>query len=203
MSVVVIDYDAGNIRSVETVLARLGATFSVSRDSASVASADRIIIPGDGEARASMDVLAERGFIGELNAARVRGVPILGICIGAQIVLDRSDESDTACLGFIPGAARRLSGADGRKVPHMGWNTIRTVRNHPIMTDIPPDTSFYFVHSYYPDPADEADSVAQCEYGETFSAVIAHDTVVATQFHPEKSGEFGVRMVENFLGWNP
>jgi glutamine amidotransferase len=201
--VVVIDYDAGNIRSVETVLARLGASFVVTREPNPVRNAERVIIPGDGEARASMDVLARRGFIDVLDRARTRGVPILGICIGAQIVLDRSEESDTTCLGFIPGVARRFSGVGGLKVPHMGWNTIRPVHRHPIIAGIPPDASFYFVHSYYPDPADRVDTVAECEYGETFSAVIARENVVATQFHPEKSGEFGVTIVENFLSWTP
>ncbi len=203
MNVAVIDYDAGNIRSVESALKRLGVGFEVSVDSSSVGRADRIIIPGDGEARASMGVLTKRGFPPVLEDARRRGVPILGICIGAQIVLDRSEESDTACLGYIPGVARRFSGKDRRKVPHMGWNTIRAAGRHPIMNGIPDESSFYFVHSYYPDPDDRADIVAQCEYGETFAAVIGRDNVVATQFHPEKSGEIGIHMVENFLSWNP
>lgn len=203
VSVVVIDYDAGNIRSVETVLKRLGAAFHVTSEPDPVHKADRVIIPGDGEARASMDVLAARGFVEVLAEVNRRGVPIFGICIGAQIVLDRSEESDTQCLGYIPGVAQRLSGAGGRKVPHMGWNTIQAVRDHRIMDGIPDDTSFYFVHSYYPHPTEEKDAVALCDYGERFAAVLARDNVVATQFHPEKSGELGVRMVENFLSWNP
>ena len=201
--IAIVDYEAGNIRSAALALAHFGAAHVVTTDPATVRSADRIVIPGDGEARAAMESLQDSGLAEAIVAAAAHGVAILGICIGAQIVLDRSDERDVACLGLIPGRAVKLDRRDGLKVPHMGWNTIRTVTPHPIMNGVPDDASVYFVHSYVPEPERVADAVAVCHYGRDFSAVIAHRNVVATQFHPEKSGPVGLRMIENFLEWQP
>ena len=201
--IAIVDYEAGNIRSAALALAHFGAAHVVTADPATVRAADRIVIPGDGEARAAMESLRASGLAEAIVAAAGRGVAILGICIGAQIVLDRSDERDVACLGLIPGRAVKLERRGGIKVPHMGWNTIRTVTPHPIMNGIPDDAAVYFVHSYVPEPERAGDAVALCNYGRDFSAVIAHRNVVATQFHPEKSGLVGLRMVENFLEWQP
>ena len=201
--IAIVDYDAGNIRSAALALAHFGAAYVVTADPVTVRTADRIVIPGDGEARAAMESLQDSGLAEAIVAAAARGVAILGICIGAQIVLDRSDERDVACLGLIPGRAVKLERREGLKVPHMGWNTIRTVTPHPIMNGVPDDASVYFVHSYVPEPERVGDAVALCNYGRDFSAVIAHRNVVATQFHPEKSGPLGLRMIENFLEWQP
>lgn len=201
MTIAVVDYDAGNIRSLENALRYLGARYRVTSDADTVAAADRIIIPGDGEARTAMGVLHERGLDGALRAALGRGVPMLGICIGAQIVLDRSEERDAECLGFVPGVARRLPGGS-LKVPHMGWNTIEPTADHPILAGVAAGSSFYFVHSYAPDVA-PTHALAVTEYGRRFASIVANGSVVATQFHPEKSGRVGLALVANFLAWNP
>lgn len=201
--IAIVDYEAGNIRSAALALAHFGAQHVVTDDPAVVRTADRIVIPGDGEARAAMESLDESGLGAAIVDAAGQGVPILGICIGAQIVLDHSDERDVACLGLIPGRAVKLERRDRLKVPHMGWNTIRLDTPHPIMHGVRDDSSVYFVHSYVPEPARADDSVALCNYGRDFSAIIAHRNVVATQFHPEKSGPVGLRMIQNFLQWQP
>jgi len=199
--VTVIDYDAGNLRSIETALRHLGASFTVTADPDEVRRADRVLLPGVGDARAAMTRLDAAGLTAAL-ADHVRGGnPFFGICLGTQIILDRSEENDARCLGILPGVTRRFEERPGRKIPHMGWNTIDVVRDHPIMSGIPADASFYFVHSYYPDPAAESDVIARTDYGGWFPSALARDNVVATQFHPEKSGEFGLKMLANFLTW--
>ncbi|MFP4151438.1 MAG: imidazole glycerol phosphate synthase subunit HisH [Alkalispirochaeta sp.] len=200
--VTVIDYDAGNLRSVETALRHLGATFTVTADPGVVADAERVILPGVGDARAAMERLDGANLTGALVDVVRRGVPFFGICLGTQIILDRSEENDARCLGILPGVTRRFEKRQGRKIPHIGWNTIEVVREHPIIAGIPDNASFYFVHSYYPDPADAGDVVARTDYEGTFPSVLARDNVVATQFHPEKSGEFGLKMLANFLSWS-
>ncbi len=201
--IAVIDYEAGNLRSVETALRHLGATFRITSVPEDVVAADRVIVPGVGDAHAAMGRLDSAGLSDAIRESAARSRPVLGICLGSQIVLDRSEENDARCLGLIAGAAVAFDGRRGRKIPHMGWNTIRTARPHPILHGVSEDTSFYFVHSYYPAPTDPATCLATCEYGEEFCAVVGRDTIVATQFHPEKSGEPGLRMLSNFLEWTP
>lgn len=202
-TLVVLDYDAGNLRSVETALSRLGARFTVTGNPAIAAEADRLIIPGVGDARAAMEILDTSGLSDAINRVVDAGRPVLGICLGSQIVLDRSEENDAPCLGVIPGVAREFSPRPGIKIPHMGWNTIDLVRPHAITQGIPREASFYFVHSFYPAPEDREAVYAETEYGIRFASIVGTDTVVATQFHPEKSGEFGLRMLQNFLEWSP
>lgn len=203
VSVVVLDYDAGNLRSVETALRRLGARFTVSRDAETVAASQRLIIPGVGDARAAMTTLDREGLSAAIYAVAERGRPVFGICLGSQIVLDRSEENDARCLGLIAGTAREFQPRPGIKIPHMGWNTIDLTKEHPLTEGIPTEASFYFVHSYYPQPRDETAVLATTEYGLRFASIVGRETVVATQFHPEKSGEFGLRMLQNFLEWTP
>ena len=202
MMVTVIDYNAGNLGSVETALRHLGASFRITTDPALVRKADRIVLPGVGDARAAMDRLERTGIAAALRERVNEGAPMMGICLGSQIVLDRSEESDAACLGLIPGQTVAFDDRPGRKVPHMGWNTIEVARSHRIFTGIPEDVAFYFVHSYYPLPQDPADALSYTSYGEVFASSVGRYNVVTTQFHPEKSGEFGLRMLDNFLGWN-
>jgi len=199
MKTVVVDYDAGNLRSVETALAHIGADFEISSDPSTVASAARIIFPGVGDGAHAMRVLAERGLDVVMRERFAEGVPILGICVGCQIVLDATEERNASCLGLVPGTAKRFP-SDCGKVPHMGWNPVRYSDDHWLFADIAQHSSFYFVHSYYPAPAVASDAIAWADYGFEFAAAIERGSLVATQFHPEKSGEVGLRVLRNFLG---
>lgn len=201
--IAVVDYDAGNLRSVETALRHLGATFAITDDPVQVRAADRVIVPGVGDAAAAMNQLTATGLADAVRDQAAAGTPLLGICLGSQIVLDRSEENDAGCLGLIAGAAVAFDNRAGRKVPHMGWNTIEVSIAHPLFDGIAAHSSFYFVHSYYPQPAAADSCLAVCDYGERFCAVVGRSNVVATQFHPEKSGEPGLTMLGNFLSWNP
>jgi len=195
----VIDYEAGNLRSVETALRYIGADFSVHEDPESILKCDGIVFPGVGEASSSMRVLRHRGLDQAIREFVQAGKPLFGICIGCQVLLDYSEEADTSCLGIVPGRVKLFKGGPGLKIPHMGWNSVSQNRKHPIFRDIPDGASFYFVHSYYPEVADRNLEIGTCEYGERFSAIYARDNIVATQFHPEKSGRFGLQLLENFL----
>lgn len=195
---VVVDYDAGNLRSVETALEHIGVEFEISADPSRLAGADRIVFPGVGDGAHAMRVLGERGLDAAMKERYAAGTPILGICVGCQIVLDRTEEGDAACLGLVPGVARRFPPESG-KVPHMGWNSVHHREGHWLFSGIPQDASFYFVHSYYPAPQAERDVIARSEYGFPFAAAVERGPLVATQFHPEKSGPVGLQLLRNFL----
>jgi glutamine amidotransferase len=199
----VVDYRAGNLKSVETALRYLGADFFVSQDPKRLIDADRLLFPGVGEAAAAMGVLRETGLDETILAFFVSGKPLLGICIGCQIALESSEERDTACLGLVRGRVVRFTPDLGLKVPHMGWNQVTPVREHRIFEGIPTGSSFYFVHSYYPLPQRKDRILAKTEYGISFASSIWKDNLVAVQFHPEKSGEVGLRLLQNFIRWNP
>jgi len=200
MKTIVVDYDAGNLRSVQTALLFLKTDFKVSNDPEVVAKADRLIFPGVGEAGAAMGVLARTGLDEAIRTFYKTGRPLMGICLGSQIILERSEESSTTCLGLLPGTARRFPSMQGFKVPHMGWNQVAPVGAHPLFKGVPATASFYFVHSYYPDPAPEA-VLARTGYMINFPSALGHDNLVATQFHPEKSGKYGLKLLGNFLAW--
>jgi glutamine amidotransferase len=199
----IVDYKAGNVTSVQRALRSLGVESALTPDPEVVRRAECVIFPGVGNAAAAMEVLRERGLDQALREAFTRGTPILGICLGAQIALSRSEEGGTACLDLIPGVTRLFALGDrALKIPHMGWDSIRTVRPHPILQDIRAEDEFYFVHSYYPLPAERDDVIAECEYGGYFPAVIGRGNLVAMQFHPEKSGPPGLRILRNFIEWD-
>lgn len=204
--VVVLDYGAGNLRSVVNALRRLGCAHDVSSDPAEAARADRLVFPGVGGAGSAMSVLARTGLDGALREVYRSGRPLLGICLGSQIVFERSEEGDTPCLGLLPGRVRLLPSCDqagGKlKVPHMGWNVVRRLREHPVLSGVPDGTAFYFVHSYYIDPALASAVLAVVEYGRSIPAVVGSGSFVATQFHLEKSGEPGLAMLRSFLRWD-
>ena len=201
--VVIIDYQAGNLTSVVRSLKALGVAGEVTQDPAVVARAERIVFPGVGAAGTAMAILRELQLDQALKAAFDAGVPILGICLGAQVVLEYSDENDnTQCLGLLPGRTRALSRQAGLKIPHMGWNQVRFLRDHAIFQGLPKSAEYYFVHSYYPAPAQEDMVLGVTEHGATFSSVIGWRNLVATQFHPEKSGRFGLQLLKNFLAWD-
>lgn len=202
----IIDYNAGNIRSVERALQFLGVEYRISKRPADLEKADRLIFPGVGEAKFAMDELKKTGFDSFIRDHAQAGTPLLGICLGTQIIFDHSQESDTQCLGLIPGEVR-LFPADfrdkGLKVPHMGWNSVHTTNGGCALLDgIPDGTDFYFVHSYYIDPADPSLVIATADYGFPVPCGVKCGSIQAFQFHPEKSAGFGLRILANFTGRN-
>jgi glutamine amidotransferase len=216
--VAVVDYGMGNLRSVTQAVMHVAADAGVevvwARTPAEVMSADRVVLPGQGGMRDCMRELHESGMYGAvMHAAQHK--PLMGVCVGMQMLLDHSAELDTPCLGLIPGEVIKFELAgqiqpDGSryKVPQMGWNQVwhsdlGHPRPHPVWGDVPDGSYFYFVHSYYARPSDARHSVGETEYGQRFSAAIARDNIFATQFHPEKSADHGLSLYRNFLHWNP
>ena len=200
---VIVDYEAGNLRSVELAVAHLGAGAVTSGDPERVRRARRVIFPGVGGADAAMEVLRRRGLDDALCEVHRAGRPMLGICVGCQVLFDISEEGPTDCLGLVPGRVARLHPAPGRKVPHMGWNVVRQRRAHPVVAGIADGARFYFVHSFSVAPAAAEATVGATWYGREFAAIVAADNIVATQFHAEKSGPWGLRLLDNFLSWSP
>ncbi len=194
----VVDYGAGNLPSVERALASIGAEFFTTARPEELARADRLVFPGVGEARAAMDVLEARGLDEAIIAFARSGRPLLGICIGAQVVLDASEERSTRCLGLVAGRAVRFRTTADLKVPHIGWNQVRQTAAHAVFAGIPDGACFYFVHSYYPEVADGRLTIGETDYGAAFTSAFARENLVAVQFHPEKSGRHGLRLLANF-----
>jgi len=204
----IVDYKAGNLTSVKRALdyldipCRVVSTGEELRG-AYAPGARRIIFPGVGHATAAMAVLKERGLDTALRDAFERGVPILGICLGAQIVLSHSEEGDTSCLDLIAGDCPLFRLTDkSLKIPHMGWNEIVVTQPHQILKDVKKGDEFYFVHSYYPRPSDASHVFATCKYEATFPAAIGYKNLFAVQFHPEKSGRVGLTLLRNFSRWD-
>ncbi|MBD3243560.1 MAG: imidazole glycerol phosphate synthase subunit HisH [Chitinivibrionales bacterium] len=201
--IAIVDYNAGNLTSVKRALDHLEIPCEITPDPERVKAAERVIFPGVGHAASAMATLSQRGLDKALHDAFEKGTPILGICLGAQVVLAHSSEGDTACLGLIDGDCPRFELSDeSLKVPHMGWDRIQIERKHPVLAEIDPADEFYFVHSYYPQPADTTHVLATCEYETVFPAVVGRDNLVATQFHPEKSGKTGLRILRSFSTWD-
>ncbi len=200
---VVIDYGAGNLRSVENALRHLGARYRVTSLPQEVDSADSLIFPGVGEAASSMAELRRTGLDSAIVRFARSGRKVLGICIGCQVIFETSEERDTTCLGIFSGRVARFApGSGGLKVPHMGWNEVHFTRQHPVFAGVEQDSPFYFVHSYYPVPADPDLVAGETSYGTTFASCIARSNLVAFQFHLEKSGPAGLRILANFLAWD-
>jgi glutamine amidotransferase len=196
--IVVVDYDAGNLRSVQRALEAVGERPRVTPDPRDVERAEALVLPGVGSAQDCMRKLAVRGLIEPLREYAASGRPFLGVCVGLQLLYDGSEEGGgVECLGILPGTIRRFPTQPGLKVPQIGWNSIAVQKSHPILDGIPDATYFYFVHSYYAE-ADSALTVASADYGVDFAAIVARDNVVATQFHPEKSADLGVHLYANF-----
>jgi glutamine amidotransferase len=206
LDIAVVDYGMGNIRSVSKALERVAprARVSVTADAARIRAADRVVVPGQGAMPDCMRQLAASGAR-EAVLASTRDKPFLGICIGLQMLFEHGEEGDTPGLGLLPGGVPRFPAARmaGLKVPHMGWNEVRQARGHALWAGIPGGERFYFVHSYYPDPADAGLVAATCEYGVAFTCAIARDNIFAVQFHPEKSQSAGLRLLSNFVEWRP
>lgn len=200
--IVVIDYDAGNLRSVARALVHVGAEPVISADPEDIARAAAVVLPGVGAAADTMHNLVSRDLVEPLLDYIQSGRPFLGVCMGLQALFESSDEGGgQRCLGVLPGVVRQFSTGAGLKVPHMGWNTVEWVRPHPVTEGIRSGSAFYFVHSFYPEVPDESLALGITEYGVSFPSVVARGNVVATQFHPEKSSDDGLRLYANFVGW--
>jgi len=198
VKVVIVDFGAGNLHSVSRAVVNAGTRPLVTSNPSYLDDAEAVIVPGVGAAADTMSNLRASGFVEPIRDYIASGRPFLGVCMGQQALFEVSEEGgEHECLGILPGRVVRFS--NGLKVPHMGWNQVRIVKQHPIFEGVDDGSYFYFVHSYYPQPADPDVVIGETEYGVTFASVIARDNIVATQFHPEKSGEAGLRMYANFL----
>ena len=197
----VVDYRAGNSPSVVYALERLGVPCRLVAKPEEVAESERLVLPGVGAAAATLDSLRESDLLDPLTQRVQRDhVPFLGICIGLQVLFDHSEEGSTPGLGWLPGRVRRFP--EGPRVPQIGWNEVRFTRPHPITAGLPEAGHYYFVNSYYADPDDESHALGRTEYGVEFASVVARDNVAATQFHAEKSGELGLRLLAGFAAWD-
>jgi len=211
-TVAVVDYGMGNLRSVSQavlhVAAGTGVDVIVTSSPADVRAAERVVLPGQGAMRDCMRELHDSGLMqAVLHAAREK--PLMGVCVGMQMLLDHSEEQDTPGLGLIPGEVRRFR-LEGRlqpdgsryKVPQMGWNQVFQ-RPHAMWQGVPEGAYFYFVHSYWADPSEARHTVGETDYGSRFTCAVARDNIFATQFHPEKSADHGLALYRNFLRWKP
>ncbi|MFR9502832.1 MAG: imidazole glycerol phosphate synthase subunit HisH [Rikenellaceae bacterium] len=191
--IAVIDYDTGNLRSVANALSRLGAEFCVTDDAAQIVAAERVLLPGVGEAQSAMTKLRERGLV---DVIRSLNQPVLGICIGVQLMCRYSEEGDTQCMGIFDSSVRRFPAYMGLKVPHMGWNSIENLQS-PLFDGVDEGSYIYYVHSFAPELSKQ--TIATTSYGVDFSAALKCDNFYGTQFHPEKSGDIGSQILNNFL----
>lgn len=217
-TIAIVDYGMGNLRSVYQAFHHVApdANVVIAHTPEEIISAERVVLPGQGAMPDCMKHLEESGLLEALLDA-AKNKPLLGVCVGEQMLFDQSAEvrasantAWTPCLGLIPGEVRRFELAgklqpDGSayKVPHMGWNQVRQDRQHPLWNGIPDLTSFYFVHSYYVVPQRKEDIAGSTEYGDWFTSAVARDNIFATQFHPEKSAEYGLKLYKNFVSWQP
>ncbi|MBD3647693.1 MAG: imidazole glycerol phosphate synthase subunit HisH [Pseudomonadales bacterium] len=204
MTAIIVDYNAGNLRSVQRACRHVGLDAEISADPDTVIRAERVIFPGVGSAVSAVDTLRERGLDEALRAFHASGRPLLGICLGSQIVLEHTEEGDKDCLGLIEGVVRKFDFSDNTlKVPHIGWNEVEIVQSHPLFKRIRDKDELYFVHSYHACPVNEADIYGMTEYGVRFCSAIGKNNLFATQFHMEKSGEIGLSILAEFGEWNP
>ena len=199
--IAIVDYRAGNLTSVANTFDFLGIENAVTSDPETILRADKVVFPGVGAAKSAMENLRSAGLVETLKRVVELGKPMLGICLGSQIVLDSSEEDGgVECRGLIPGKAVRFASEPGLAIPQMGWNQVKTAGTpHYVFDGIPDGTNFYFVHSYYPSPANPEHAIAKTTYGsQTFACALCAGNLVVTQFHPEKSGEAGLRLLKNF-----
>ena len=197
--IAIIDYGAGNLRSIRRALEAGGAEVVITDDPEVVRTAHRVVLPGVGNAKAAMERLTAMGLADAVREVVARRTPLLGICLGMQLLFGEQEEGPTTGLGLLAGDARRLGA--GLKIPHMGWNTV-AFTDGTALADLP-DAPYYFVHSYAVRPERADDIAAVTRYGVEFPSVIVHDTVWGTQFHPEKSGDAGLALLRRWLAWSP
>jgi len=202
----IVDYRAGNLTSVARALHYLGEPCQISDDPKVLERVDRIIFPGVGAAGEAMANLRQKHLDRWIPEWVQQGKPILGICLGTQVIFSYSEENDTQCLGIVPGTVKRFPQdlrQDGEplKIPHMGWNHVAFQKDHPVFRGLPEGAEFYFVHSYYPSPDDNKWVVGLTDYGQSFCSAVAQKNLAAVQFHPEKSGRPGLQILTNFCRW--
>ena len=198
--VAIVDYGMGNLRSVERAFARIGQDARVTDQTAEIAGAGHVVLPGVGSARDAMDALRAKGLDDAIRAHIAAGRPYLGICLGLQLLLDEADEGGVSpCLGVISGRVERFPESLGLAVPHMGWNLVKLERPHPVLGE----DYFYFVHSYRATRVAASDQLARTDYGEMFASAIGRGSCIAVQYHPEKSQRAGVELLERFCAWRP
>ncbi|MFC1461480.1 imidazole glycerol phosphate synthase subunit HisH [Verrucomicrobiota bacterium] len=203
--IAIIDYGTGNLTSVKLGFEALGVSARITSAPDIMLSADRVVFPGVGAIGTAMQKLVQLQLIDVLRTVVERGTPFLGICLGTQIIFERSEENGGVDgMGLVPGVVQLFGPADARvKVPHMGWNNVELVRRHPVFEGIKSGSEFYFVHSYYPAPSERSDLLGETEYAQVrFASAIGKKNIIATQFHPERSGRAGLRLLENFSKWN-
>jgi glutamine amidotransferase len=201
--IAVVDYGMGNLRSVSKALERVAPAEEVlvTGNAAEIRRAERVVVPGQGAMPDCMRQLAASGARDAVIEA-ARSKPFLGICIGLQMLFERGEEGDTPGLGILPGRVPRFAASE-LKIPHMGWNEVIQARPHALWSGIGDRSRFYFVHSYYPRPAEGALTAATCDYGGSFTCAVARDNIFAVQFHPEKSQNSGLQLLSNFVQWRP
>ncbi len=204
--IAIIDYKAGNLTSVARALQNIGEAFLITDDIKELEAASHVIFPGVGAAGDAMVNLKQKKLDCWLKDWINVGKPMMGICLGTQIILDYSEENETNCVGLVAGSTKRFpdqlaSAGQTLKIPHMGWNNVEFKRSHPVFNDIARDAEFYFVHSFYPAPYGESAVLGITDYGIKFCSVLAEKNLVAMQFHPEKSGRPGLQILRNFCAW--
>jgi imidazole glycerol-phosphate synthase subunit HisH len=197
--IAIVDYGMGNLGSIRNMLKRISVAAEVTADAARLARATKIILPGVGAFDSAMQRINASGLRAVLDRkALEERVPVIGICLGMQLLTRASEEGQLPGLGWIPAVTRRFPDMPGLKVPHMGWNAVRAARDSPLTAGLPADSRYYFVHSYYVRTDDPRDSVLTTHYGVTFDAVVAHGNLYGAQFHPEKSHKYGMGLLSNF-----
>jgi glutamine amidotransferase len=201
--ITIVDYNAGNLRSVKRACDAVGIEAIFTQDPERVSHAERLIFPGVGHAKSAMDTLVRTGLADAVRHVVDSGKPVLGICVGAQLVLESSEEGPTPGLAFLPGHTRLLRVEDpSLKIPHMGWNAVQIERAHPLLAHLQAQDELYFVHSYYLHPTDPEHVFATTEHGSRFCCALGKDNLFATQFHPEKSGKVGLALLDRFARWD-
>ena len=203
--IAIVDYKAANLTSVRLALEHIGAACEITGDPGRILAAERVIFPGVGAAAEAMKNLTELALLEPLRVVLSRGTPFFGICLGTQVIFDFSEEDGgTPCMGLAPGTVKRFTPSDPMlKIPQMGWNAVEFKRAHPLFDGIEDGSEFYFVHSYYPAPSDSSYVLGETEYADArFASVVGKDNLFAAQFHPERSGRIGLRLLENFSRWD-
>jgi len=196
--IVIVDYGAGNLRSVINALRTLGHEPEVASNPKQIALAQAVILPGVGAGGAAMVELDRLNLYDTLRWRVSQKLPLLGVCLGLQLLMSATEEGGLVpCLGIVPGLVKKLP--EEGKIPHMGWNQVKQVKPYPIFEGIPDNSNFYFVHSYYAEPEDSSVVVGTTDYGINFCSVLASGNLIATQFHPEKSGAMGLKFYDNFI----
>ena len=196
-TVAIVDYQAGNLRSVQKALEKVGADPVITSQPSAIEQADALVFPGQGACDSSMRQLRQRDLVAPIRSFIADGKPFLGVCLGLQLLFDESDEGEEPCLGVLSGRVRALP--HGQKIPHMGWNQMELRKRHPVLEGVANGSYFYFVHSFYADPDDPDVVAGTTAYGIPFCSAAAWGNAVAVQFHPEKSGAAGLKIYENFV----